>query len=139
MLGNLIKDDPEFKRYMEKVGMVVQQNHDTQMERYRRDGRKGSMVKLYACRQGRSSNSAFTTTDASRRQVKYITQVLNTVMNIDPSISVLVRRAISCYHDELIAVLLGYEQKDIDAYIVSIGTERDYLYEVANMKEKGKK
>ena len=136
----MIEINEETRKAMIEMGVCLEKHLGQTLKKRRGFDRQGNKVKLYACRSGKGGRQVqhFYHSDSKTiKNLKWINDVLEAVLNIKVSRSVLIRRAIVAYQKELLELLTshtGHTQRDLAVFLNKLAAEKEALYECANMR-----
>ncbi len=135
----MIDIDKEVRAFLVKFGEVLKDHRDNQVNRIKGGGiPEKDIVKLYASRGGGGRCSGhFTTSTKSLQTVDWISEVIETVLGVRPSLSIVIRRALLSYQTELLLLLCKNTAKSEHSFkewLKDLTMERDALYEMAEQK-----
>ena len=136
----MIELNEETRKAMIDMGVCLEKHLGQTLKKRWGFDRKGYKVKLYACRSekgGKQTQHFYHSDTKTIENLKWINEILDTVLNMKISRSVLIRRAIVAYQKELLGVLTshtGHTQRDLALYLNKLLAEKEALYECANMK-----
>lgn len=134
-----IKLTEEIRESLNKVGATLARlkpTHYAQARRYFRED--GKPVKLYADRGGTKFHFDVTTNQESQEALEWCMDVIRSLFNLNISTSVLFRRTLLSYQDELLDMMLSqkdHSREELARYFIKLKAEREKLYGVSKRKK----
>jgi hypothetical protein len=130
-----LKVDKELQDAMNKLGTVLEMNRKDQLKVQSWYKGNGDKIKLYGRRDGNRQKVHFYSDIPSRERMAWCLNVIETVLGVKLSATVLLRRAIISLEAELLDLLMnhkGTDPKHFNEYLNTLEIERKTLYACAN-------
>jgi len=130
-----IQNDKELQDAMNKLGTAFEMARKDQDKIRRRYTGSGDKIKLYARRAGDTSKHFHYSDAPTRERTDWILNVMETVLGLKVSGSILIRRAILALYMDMIDLMMnhkGSDPKDFNEYLDRLDEERRLLYDCAN-------
>jgi hypothetical protein len=135
----MIKMNEEVQEAMAKVGTLLEKSRGNQMNKRDQTNDSGERIKLYARRSPNRQKKHYYTDDATLESMNWCLKVIETVLGLKVSGSVLIRRCIIAYQAELIDLMMngkGTDMSNFSQYLLDLEAERESLYECSNTNRK---